>query len=364
MSQTPLQGSVITNDSIVIEEEEAILEKKKGLMDRYFGPMGSGSLRAGIFTLLASAMGTGIFNLPLRVKEIGVFPFIIFVSLGAFFSMIGMVMMIRLIRNKKFDSYSDMAEASLGKPFMRLAQACLIIYPWGITICFQVILARFVCQLLNDQLHVKLYEDKDDQTLTKSGNHVRILVNIVAMTLMLVFALKKKIDILQKVAIIGVVSVIFNVICIVITSFTGFSRPDDVYHHYHGIFHADFSKVNWWSHEGAESLSLFAQGLASILFCYVNHQLLFPLSTSLKRPSKKRFSKIVNRSHIVLFLSYLLIGTLGYLLLVEHEDRHPISSMVIASIPIPPLLVGKGLMIIALFFSVPLNLFPARESIF
>ena len=38
--------------------------------------------------------------------------------------------------------------------------------------------------------------------------------------------------------------------------------------------------------------------------------------------------------------------------------------MVIASIPKPALTIGKGLMIISLFLAVPLNTYPARESVF
>lgn len=50
----------------------------------------------------------------------------------------------------------------------------------------------------------------------------------------------------------------------------------------------------------------------------------------------------------------------AYLLLLEHTDIHPIAPVVIASIPSKVLTVGKILMLLALFFAVPLNMFPAR----
>ena len=90
-------------------------------MKRYFSPMKAGSLRGTIFTLLASALGTGIFNLPLRVKEIGIVPFVIFVLFAACFSMIGMTFMVRLISSRNFTSYAQMANAAFGKPLMRIA---------------------------------------------------------------------------------------------------------------------------------------------------------------------------------------------------------------------------------------------------
>lgn len=83
---------------------ESILESntKKGMIARYFGPIHDGSLRGSIFALLASAMGTGIFNLPLRVAEIGIIPFIFFALLNAVFSYGGMIMMSKLIKKYHF----------------------------------------------------------------------------------------------------------------------------------------------------------------------------------------------------------------------------------------------------------------------
>ncbi len=51
-----------------------------------------------------------------------------------------------------------MSEKSYGKGFRKLAEFCLIIYPWGITVCFQVIFAKFVVQLLDDTFHLGFYE--------------------------------------------------------------------------------------------------------------------------------------------------------------------------------------------------------------
>ena len=112
--------------------------------------MHEGSLRGSIFALLASAMGTGVFNLPERTREIGVIPFAIFIFMGGLFSMIGMIFMVRLILQYKFKSYGEMSEAAYGTPLKRISEVFIIVYPWGITICFQVIFASFICQLLHD----------------------------------------------------------------------------------------------------------------------------------------------------------------------------------------------------------------------
>ena len=51
-------------------------------------------------------MGTGIFNLPLRIDEVGILPFICFALLAAIFSAVGNHFITHLIVRKKFKSYS------------------------------------------------------------------------------------------------------------------------------------------------------------------------------------------------------------------------------------------------------------------
>jgi len=63
-------------------------------------------MRGSIFALLASAMGTGMFNLPYRVSQIGLVPFVMYVLIGGFFSYLGMYLISRLILKFKVDSYS------------------------------------------------------------------------------------------------------------------------------------------------------------------------------------------------------------------------------------------------------------------
>jgi len=102
------------------------------------------------------------------------------------------------------------------------------------------------------------------------------------------------------------------------------------------------------------------QGIAAIFFCYVSHQMVFPLVQDLKNPTDKRLSKIFLRSHLILFLVYAGIGIFAYLLLVEHQDKYPIEPLAIASITTDIMSLGKSIIVLALFVAVSLNMFPAR----
>ena len=59
-------------------------------------------------------------------------------------------------------------------------------------------------------------------------------------------------------------------------------------------------------------------------------------------------------------MSYFLVGMAGYLLLAEHIQRRPINSMVMASIQTIPMSIGKLTLVMAIFFVIPINIFPSR----
>jgi amino acid permease len=197
-----------------------------------------------------------------------------------------------------------------------------------------------------------------------------VCISVGAILLNLIFVLKKDIGVLQKVAIIGVISVIINVTIIAITFFLGFAteyEDDDGTQRklvYDGITGVEWSNLEWAYLDGYKAFSQQVQGLASIIFCYVNHQLVFPLVFDLKNPTKRRLTKVFNRVHITEVIAYSLVGMCGYLLLEPHEGLRPINALVMASIPTTSMAIGKCLMVVSLFFAVPLNLFPARTVIY
>ncbi len=52
-----------------------------------------------------------------------------------------------------------MCQRAYGGGFKKVAEFCLIVYPWGITVCFQVIFAKFVVQLLADTFGLAMYQE-------------------------------------------------------------------------------------------------------------------------------------------------------------------------------------------------------------
>ncbi len=129
---------------------------------------------------------------------------------------------------------------------------------------------------------------------------------------------------------------------------------------YHGITSISWNRLSWFRFDNLQDFSQQTQGLASLIFCYVNHQLVFPLVSHLKNPNKRRLDKVFRRSHITEAISYILVGMAGYLLLAEHSAERPINAIVLASIQTIAMSIGKLLMVFSLFFAVPLNLVPTK----
>jgi amino acid permease len=221
--------------------------------------MNAGAMRGSIFALLASAMGSGMFNLPYRIDRIGIIPFLVYVFAAGLFSYIGMYLISRLIIRCKVSSYSEMCEKSYGNYFRKLADLCLIFYPWGITVCFQIIFSKFVMQILSDVFKFDFYAEnggRNTETYTPTGEIVRIGITVVAILVNLIFILKREIGILQKISIIGVVAVITNAAIIFLTFLLGFTtKVNGVNITYQGIIGIVWGNINWISLEGWPSFS-------------------------------------------------------------------------------------------------------------
>ena len=112
---------------------------------------------------------------------------------------------------------------------------------------------------------------------------MRVCLNVFVIVTNFVLILQKKMDLLQKLSFICVAAVAFNALTIFVLFLTGFTRDGTI--DYSGLFGINWSQVHWINLSSGEDFSLHAQALASILFCYVNHQLVFLISNSLKNPS-------------------------------------------------------------------------------
>lgn len=67
---------------------------------------------------MAAAIGTGVFNLPLRASEVGLVMAAVYISIAGLFSYLGYYFLVSLISAKGYSSYGEMAQ-SIGGLFLK-----------------------------------------------------------------------------------------------------------------------------------------------------------------------------------------------------------------------------------------------------
>lgn len=154
-------------------------------------------------------------------------------------------------------------------------QVCLFLFPFGIGICIQVIIAKFLVQILNDVFKFDLYDNRDEEIYNNDGNLVRILINFCIIVTNFALIQMRDISKIQKLSSISIMTVIYNSVTIFILMFTGFTHYGDPNVEYQGIFHLDWDVVQWFNFD-SRSFSKHSQAIASFLYVYINHQLVFP----------------------------------------------------------------------------------------
>lgn len=171
------------------------------------------------------------------------------------------------------------------------------------------------------------------------GNLIRLLTNAGAICINMIFILMKDLYALRFITILGTAAVVYNSIVILVTAFTGFDYSK-------GPIDRDYPSIvasgrNWQGFQWVNFSHPWLQlvGFASTIFCYVNHQMIFPMADELANPTHKRLHKIFNRAHASEGTIYSIVGIMGYLLLCQA----PIDSVVLQSITTIPMLIGTVL---------------------
>lgn len=108
---------------------------------------------------MASAMGTGVFTFPWIAKNTGLAFLLIYIVAAGLFSLTSMYLLMSSSKPNNIKSYNELANFAYGKPFKRLSEFCVIIYAWGITVCFQVVFAKFVVEIVAEIFDLDVFEN-------------------------------------------------------------------------------------------------------------------------------------------------------------------------------------------------------------
>lgn len=124
-------------------------------MNRTFSKLGKGSLRGSIFSLCASAIGSGVLSLPLVFKLCGYIEGILLMILGATAALVSLRMLAGLAVDHQLPNYSKIAIAAGGHKLNMVLSAMIMLFMFGSCISYQIIITslfKYILQTLSSDL--------------------------------------------------------------------------------------------------------------------------------------------------------------------------------------------------------------------
>jgi hypothetical protein len=116
----------------------------KTFVERTFSKLDRGSLRGSIFSLCASAIGSGVLSLPYVLKLCGYVQGLCFMLLGAFGAEISLRMLATVAVEQGLPNYSKIAIKAGGNGLNLLLSVMILLFMFGSCISYQIICTSLI----------------------------------------------------------------------------------------------------------------------------------------------------------------------------------------------------------------------------
>lgn len=307
---------------------------------RTFAPMGPGSLRGAVFTLVSGSTGAGILSLPWAVYKCGFLLGNLLVILGGFTFIIYYRIIVKGMMTVRRRSLMGLVGKMYGNAMRRSFEFCLLIALFGCICAYLTIIANNLYNIL---------------TITGVLNPEFLGPDRTRECITLLFSLivYAPLTIPRSLASLRHLSTMSLLIIIYLTSLVVIQTPD-----YWNAFQHSFAKIKWvnidWHIADAVSIIVFAyNAVAAVPIIY----------TELDRRSYPRMKKVIHRGISVCGMIYLLIGICGYLSYMENMPSILTKRGSFNGEIDWPMTVAEGLIIITLLGVIALSHNPLRREI-
>jgi amino acid permease len=261
---------------------------ERSCFKRYFGPVGSGSLRGSIFAMASITFGAGCLAFPYAVSKCGpILSFLIFCICAAS-SYYTLYILLESGSKAKIMDYNLLLEHTAGKKMVVFSDLNNIVLCVGVIMSYQFTVYKFALQL------GEKYTNIDP---TNDWNRI-ILILVCLIVIQLPLSFLKNISTLQYASIVGSIALVYSIIVIVIEM--PFYLIKNIKE---GIEIPLFKPI---------SLN-YLDTFATFMFGFSSHNGIFQVFTELKRPSIVRYYKVLERSFVIELILYIAISFAGYL---------------------------------------------------
>jgi len=265
------------------------------ILSHALAPLGEGSLLAGVFTLVSSAMGAGCLSLPFMIKRAGVCSGILMLVLGAVLAHLSLVVLMSCARYTDSDSMAGLVAVAQGGGSGRVVDVVIAVYGIAAVLCYLIFIGDFFSGIARAPL---LDLEVSRETL------------IVAVSTAVVWplSLPRSLSALRYVCVISVSAICFTAVVVACKA------PSYIMSEGGGKGaatqqHSEAWELKWWSTDPYDLL----QSFSIALFAFAAHTNAVPVATSLKKADGFSIWRVSLCSVCVELLFYSLMGMGGYL---------------------------------------------------
>ncbi|CCW60380.1 unnamed protein product [Phytomonas sp. EM1] len=171
------------------------------------GVIGHGGFVASVYNLASATLGAGIVTVPGGFHDSGIIVSIILLAVVCACTIYSLRVLVETKEMTGMRSYEELARSLLGRGWDYLTAFLMFVFCWGVCIGYVISVG---------DIFVAMFQKEGEPEYPRSGLKVRLLTALVWFVGMLPPSLPKQINSLRYMSFVGVTSIIFFVICVII----------------------------------------------------------------------------------------------------------------------------------------------------
>lgn len=323
-SRSPIQDTIrknISSHNMINLEDSPCLspigEESVGMsrmVTQVLKPMGEGSVLAGVFTLVSSAMGAGCLSLPFMMKRSGIILGFLMLVLGALMAHLSLVVlmscaryteshsMARLVSLARDPKSERQGQGPLRRLFTSSKTVDVVIAVYGIAavLCYLIFIGDFFTGIARSSLI--------NSTVSRET-----LIVTVAVCVVWPLSLPRSLTALRYVCVVSVMAICLTAVAVACKAPGYMARGAlgaSTHLGEHSMERAEEAWVlKWWDTDWRSALQSFSISL----FAFAAHTNAVPVATSLKRADPSSIWCVSLYSVCIELVFYVLMGLGGYL---------------------------------------------------
>ena len=290
-----------SNTEEMVEEFE-----NRNCWKKTLGIIEPGSLIECIFNLSIFSLGVGLLALPQKVRYMSLFMTPILIITGGIINYWTLIILGDASRKYGLTKYEEAVTLLFNKNLSYCFSFVMCINQLGILIAFQIIVYKFLGAVVN-QFFSYGYENMENFA-NKSfwgKKKIKIIVcYLITYIILFPICLIKTISKMRYSSTIGVLA-LFLMIFIILIQFPSF--------YYYNI-HQRKHNINFLDLKSGFDKNLqFFQSISTLIYAFECHVGLFPVLSSLQKPTRVRIQKVLRNAILIDVVSCMIIALSGYL---------------------------------------------------